>query len=338
MKEKDPIFLYWGRRGGGFRMTDEFLSELGEFKHRKVVVSVRTDLFQEHLEGGSKFQNINIKFKNSFLKTFFSPPFYKSVYEFISMYGDHSNPRPLIIFMSSPLDTIIGGLLNKKFEVWRVIHDHQRHKGDFWPTTRQIEKWIRRDRAIVLSNFVYRRLSQKTNKEILVASLIRKSTPKTGLPLIERPYCLITGRGKKYQRDFSLDLIAAAIPVKIVITGSFVPKKLPKNVLSLKGWLANKEMENLIRYANATFCLYSEASQSGVVEQSLSFNVPVIAFKVGGLEEQIRQGIDGFLISNVAEISSVFSKLEKLNRDRVGMNRTQKTVLETLKIHGLLMN
>ena len=61
------------------------------------------------------------------------------------------------------------------------------------------------------------------------------------------------------------------------------------------GWLGEAEMARLIAGADAVVLPYREASQSGVAPLAHGFGVPVVATPVGGLAEQLHDGVDGIL-------------------------------------------
>jgi glycosyltransferase involved in cell wall biosynthesis len=65
------------------------------------------------------------------------------------------------------------------------------------------------------------------------------------------------------------------------------------------GWLGEAEMARLIAGADAVVLPYREASQSGVAPLAHGFGVPVVATPVGGLAEQLRDGVDGILAGAV---------------------------------------
>ena len=65
------------------------------------------------------------------------------------------------------------------------------------------------------------------------------------------------------------------------------------------GWLAEGEMARLVAGADVVVLPYREASQSGVAPLAHGFGVPVVATPVGGLREQLRDGVDGVLAGAV---------------------------------------
>lgn len=64
-------------------------------------------------------------------------------------------------------------------------------------------------------------------------------------------------------------------------------------------WLAEAEMAAMVAGADAVVLPYREASQSGVAPVAHGLGVPVVATPVGGLAEQVRDGVDGLLASGL---------------------------------------
>ncbi len=65
------------------------------------------------------------------------------------------------------------------------------------------------------------------------------------------------------------------------------------------GWLAEEDMARLVAEADAVVLPYREASQSGITPLAHGFGVPVVVTPVGGLAEQVRDGLDGIVARTV---------------------------------------
>ena len=61
------------------------------------------------------------------------------------------------------------------------------------------------------------------------------------------------------------------------------------------GFVSNEEAALLFSAADASLLPYRSATQSGVVQLSFAYGVPVVATKVGGLVEAVRHDVDGIL-------------------------------------------
>lgn len=61
------------------------------------------------------------------------------------------------------------------------------------------------------------------------------------------------------------------------------------------GYVSARETAVLMRAAHAVVLPYRSASQSGVVQLAFAYGRPVLATRVGGLPEAVRDGVDGLL-------------------------------------------
>ena len=73
----------------------------------------------------------------------------------------------------------------------------------------------------------------------------------------------------------------------------------------LNRFISNEELANLIHNSDLIVCPYTDATQSGVIMTAFALNKPVLATKVGGLEESIIAGVTGFLVppSNITALT-----------------------------------
>lgn len=87
----------------------------------------------------------------------------------------------------------------------------------------------------------------------------------------------------------------------LLVAGEGDPEALAPGLSALPGvtvaarWLGEAEMAQLVAGADAVVLPYREASQSGVAPMAHGMGVPVVATPVGGLAEQLRDGVDGVL-------------------------------------------
>jgi len=328
-------FVYWGKKGGGARLAGEIYGEISNsYPTLEAYFSFRTGFKNsELLEVESQNRRIDINISDNYFRSIASISFYRSLIDFWNVNRNMTKRTKLIILMSSPLDTILGPILARRFEVWRVVHDGTKHKGDLWPTNRQIRKWARRDNIITLSQFVQEKIhSYAPSKEIILSSLQRAYVPEVNKPLIKEDYCLMIGRGKKYQIPENLNHLIELLPMKLCLAGANFPSSNFKNTIVMKRWLGESEFENLVKYSKFVICLYSEASQSGVIEQALSHGVPILSSRVGAFGEQIREGIDGYFVEDKSEtaVLQLIDKVMNLDRTLIGKNRMGKTLLKSL--------
>ncbi|MDI3305738.1 MAG: glycosyltransferase [Acetobacteraceae bacterium] len=120
------------------------------------------------------------------------------------------------------------------------------------------------------------------------------------------PEFLLFGRLRAYKgldllRD-AFDLLRLRHPeARLRVVGEGDAEGLAPGLASLPGvrvesrWVAEAEIPALIAAADALVLPYREASQSGVVSLAHAMGVPVVATPVGGLREQVADGVNGAL-------------------------------------------
>ncbi len=118
------------------------------------------------------------------------------------------------------------------------------------------------------------------------------------------PRFLLFGRLRAYK---GLDLLRDAWPLlharypgaTLLVVGEGDQEALAPGLAALPGvrvearWLAEAEIPALIAAADAVVLPYREASQSGVVALAHALGVPAVVTPVGGLAEQVADGVDG---------------------------------------------
>lgn len=99
--------------------------------------------------------------------------------------------------------------------------------------------------------------------------------------------------------------------LKLVIAGRGdfyfdIQKYSNLNIEIINKELTEQEIVNLVNNATIIVCPYTSASQSGVPMVSYLFNKPIVASKVGGLAEVIKEGKTGFLVepNDIEQLSS----------------------------------
>jgi glycosyltransferase involved in cell wall biosynthesis len=131
---------------------------------------------------------------------------------------------------------------------------------------------------------------------------------------------LFVGRIKKYK---GLDLLAKAWPLvlspqkSLTVAGrGAIPHDLKKvGATLINEWLSNSEIEDLIRKSNLVVLPYVEASQSGIIAIAHSLSTPVVVTPVGGLADQVVEGMNGLVASDstpeslAATIDAALSKV-----------------------------
>jgi glycosyltransferase involved in cell wall biosynthesis len=62
------------------------------------------------------------------------------------------------------------------------------------------------------------------------------------------------------------------------------------------GWISEAEIPAVFSVADVAVLSHREASQSGIAPLALAYGIPIIATAVGGIPEQVRDGINGILV------------------------------------------
>jgi glycosyltransferase involved in cell wall biosynthesis len=129
--------------------------------------------------------------------------------------------------------------------------------------------------------------------------------------------------------DLALEALAKVRPelsVRLTVAGVFWDggEDLRRRVSALgladrvelrDGFISNEEAALLFSTADASILPYRSASQSGVVQLSFAYGVPVIATEVGGLPEAVRHGQDGILCPP-ADAHALAAAIERLAAER----------------------
>jgi len=216
----------------------------------------------------------------------------------------------MIIPMASPWDIFLGKRLMKAgIKVTRIIHDAKPHPGDTFPP----KFWIK---ALCFDSSCVVTLSQYVSGQL---TLLRYA-PSAKIRVGELPYprvrpisavnstsprrnFLFIGRGRTYK---GLDLLLASWPLvgdsdsilTIAGEGHVVSRDISR-IQHLDRWLSDSEVLSLITNSDVVVLPYLEASQSGIIPVALSSNRPIVITPVGGLIEQIEDGINGVVSKGI---------------------------------------
>lgn len=133
-----------------------------------------------------------------------------------------------------------------------------------------------------------------------------------------------------------LDILLRAMPVvlaqfpemKLVVAGDvYGDKKLYLDLIDYLGlknnvelhfrYISDNEIEGFFESCDACILPYRSATQSGVALLSYSFEVPVIASRVGGIEEAVIDNVNGFLVEPENPQALAAKICELYNNDNV---------------------
>lgn len=196
-----------------------------------------------------------------------------------------------------------------KANTYHVIHDVVPHLGD--RQAKQVEvfnKWIvRLADTIVLRNKTYVSAMiekyQISPERVKYLELWRRYSEYTE-PKHTR-HVLFFGRINPYKgADNLLQIVRLCPEVQFDVVGKVDPTmeeivgqlRKEKNVRLKTGYVSDKEMQKAFINADWVIAPYKSASQSGIIIDSYKYSRPVIAFTVGAIAEQVKNGRSGFLV------------------------------------------
>jgi glycosyltransferase involved in cell wall biosynthesis len=191
-----------------------------------------------------------------------------------------------------------------------MVHDAEPHPGDAgalweWRLTRELDA---ARSAIVFSDAVAAGLRRRRPGLVLhrlaLGALLDRPAAAAARP--GGPHFVNLGRLRAYKGiDLLRDAWALFAPrhpgATLLVAGEGDAEALAPGLSALPGvtvqarWLDEAEMAALVAGADAVVLPYREASQSGVAPVAHGMGVPVVATAVGGLAEQVRDGVDGVL-------------------------------------------
>ena len=230
-----------------------------------------------------------------------------------------------------------------------MVHDAEVHPGDRFHAAVHLQRRLLRmsDGVITLTDFVARKVMSRTSlagKALVTiphpafdfADLALPS-PKLPNAVAEGPLrLLLAGRLKRYK---GLQLLADALKsvlsdakVAVRVVGAARDQKEIASLASVPGvefdlgWKSERDLFAYIDSADAVVLPYIEASQSGIAPMSFKRGRPVIATAVGGLPEQIRDGVTG-LLAEAGSAESLAAAINRLAQDRVLLRRLGENAL-----------
>lgn len=252
------------------------------------------------------------------------------LYRLISVRPDivHIHGASRNSFYRKSLFVLVSKLFSKK-----VIYHH--HGGEFMIFFHQESNWLSRkwigwifkksDLILTLSeNWKANLLSiDKTLKikvlpnpvSIPLLSSGKKKSPVT-IIFMGR---LVSAKGIDDLIDAALTLLSKSLSFELVFYGEgeeerFRQRCREKNLdghVMFKGWIDGKEKE--IAYIDGDIFVlpsYNEGLPMGILE-AMSYGLPVVATRVGGIPDAVKEGVNGFLITP-GDVQALAACLEKL--------------------------
>jgi glycosyltransferase involved in cell wall biosynthesis len=196
-----------------------------------------------------------------------------------------------------------------------IVHDADPHPGERRPVfDRLAGQEIRgSDRIVTFSNHVADRLAGRGDvPEHRIARLYHPIFRFGAQPAAEphKPFRLLffgrilpyKGVGMLLEAFARLRTEGADVALTVIGRGKI---EAPASLMSQpgltirRGWVAPRAIGGILAEADAIALPYLEASQSGVVAAAFGAGLPVVATPVGGLAEQVADGISGVVARNV---------------------------------------
>jgi glycosyltransferase involved in cell wall biosynthesis len=192
-----------------------------------------------------------------------------------------------------------------------MVHDALPHPGDprllwDWRLERELDA---AESAIVFSDHVAaaiaaRRPRLTLHRMPLAADLALAAPAAMAAATWDGPRFLMFGRMRAYKgldllRDAWRLLHARHPEARLRVVGEGDIAALAPGLADLPGltveprWVEEAEIPALLAAADVLVLPYREASQSGVVSLAFSMGVPAVATPVGGLVEQVTEGVTG---------------------------------------------
>jgi glycosyltransferase involved in cell wall biosynthesis len=301
--------VYLGRRGAGGIISFELAQQLG----KKYQV---TAFLSGMAENSNRWSEVEIEycqfdtFRNVIgaLWSLVAPVKIHRVTDQIRQ----CRPDILLFPMFHPWNSIIQKALPEIPSVV-YVHDPRPHPGLLGRIYEILENAsIRRaTRCVVLSETLQSLLVSRgvSFDHIDVAPLgpfIYPSSPQPANRQAHLPTLLFFGRIAPYKGLEillqSFTKVRKSIPCRLLIVGegNLAPYKSTiyrlQDVTIVNRWIAENEIADFFMQSDIVVLPYTSASQSGVIPIAAVLGLPVIATLVGGLSEQIEDGVSGWLV------------------------------------------
>ncbi|MBL7086002.1 MAG: glycosyltransferase [Candidatus Cloacimonetes bacterium] len=172
---------------------------------------------------------------------------------------------------------------------------------------------------------------------------LSKQVARKNLDITEEKVILYFGYIRKYK---GIEYLIKAVPkilenvdVKTIIAGEFYESREPyiqeikktgkeDKIMLVDSFIPDDRVNAYFSAADLVVLPYTSATQSGIVQIAMNYNLPCLVTKVGGLPEVIKHGKNGFLVppeNSDAIAQAVIDFYKVVNRPRMVENvRDQK--------------
>jgi len=305
------LLIYLGRKGGGNIYSLEMAKALSKKCDLVAMISRQSQNLEAWRKAGISL--IEIDTYESILGVFLSS---LNLKKYFYLWRQIKAVKPDIIYYSMlHLWTPIINLITPSIPKITTIHDPIMHKGE---------------KSIILE--LIQKIAIKQSTMIIILSKIfipvieRYGVPKERIKVIphgefsyyldkssenvlrERNTILFFGRIREYK---GFEVLISAFPLikkkipeaKLLIVGEgdITPYKSKLSELQdvevINHWISDEEVTRFFLKSSVIVLPYTDATQSGIIPIAYMLKVPVISTRVGGIPEQIEDGITGILVS-----------------------------------------
>ena len=298
------LLWYWGRRGGGARILYELADAMGQRSDVETVLAVNRN--NELL---ATIQALGLPTRVDAIPGAINLPGPGSLGGFAR--ANHVTVAMQVMGHSLSWPAM-WSLRRARIATIDLVHDATAHPGDrsmVYDTSTAMARRLA-DHLIVQSEHVLAQVRAQRGTQFTPATVVLHGPLYAGTtrpnPVPGR--VLFAGRIRTYK---GLDLLLEAWPtvrklhpdatLMIAGEGDFAPYRAAlgaaTGVSVDNRWLSDDELPALVGSASLVVLPYREASQSGIATIARSFGVPVVATNVGGLREQVRDGMDGRVVA-----------------------------------------
>ncbi|MEK9147800.1 MAG: glycosyltransferase [Patescibacteria group bacterium] len=190
------------------------------------------------------------------------------------------------------------------------------------------------DKFIAISNCVSKRIKKYYNRksEIIPPPIsIQKEKNEIQKEKNKQKYFIIVSRLVPYKKiDLAIDAFnELKLPLKIIGIGP-LEKKLKKQAglnIEFLGRLSEQELNKY--YSEARALIFPQEEDFGLVAtEAISLGTPVIAYRAGGAEDIIQEGVNGIFFNkqNKNSLIEAVKKFQKLNLQKWNKEKIKKTV------------
>ena len=345
------LLWYWGRRGAGGQLTRSLAEALARRADTGLALSLsrQADLLAEIGSLGLPIDAVDTY--GSAAGFLLNLPRVPSLTRRLVAQARDLRADAVVSVMTHLWTPLVAPALGRAgIPFVPLVHDAAAHPGDpglgwNWRLGRELDA---ARMAIALSGAVEAAIRAR-RPELPVARLpLGAHLPVAALdaaaPTGRAGDFLLFGRLRAYK---GLDLLRDAFRLlhqrhpqaRLRVVGEGDAEALAPGLSALDGvrveprWVAEADIPPLLAGAGALVLPYREASQSGVVSLAHALGVPVVVTPVGGLAEQVTDGVDGAVAAAVEPVSlaDAMARLcDPAERDRLaaGARRTGRALAD----------